>query len=516
MNRRHAETVGQLLDAVPAPLVVPGAREEVREAHLRAGRRFVVLDDDPTGSQCVHDVEIVSATGDPLAAALHEPGSTAFVLTNTRSMQPEDAVASTVRSARDAHALSRALGAPVDVVSRGDSTLRGHVVAEMRALAQSRRRESGAGYDAMLLVPAYLEAGRFTVGDVHWAMVGEEPIPVGESEFSEDATFGYSASNLKDYLVEKTGARLGRDDILSISLTDIRAGGPEAVAAVLRSAHDGRWVVVNAMDYADLDVVALAVARLGAAGRSFLYRCGPSFVQALAGVAPRGVLTSADLSGAGLGRPDERQHGLVAVGSHVGLTTRQVAALQRRGAVRSIELDVTALLDPARSARHVDETADAVRSSLVDSDVLLYTSRNLRRAADPTGSLAISRGVSVDLAGVVRRSLAARPAWVVAKGGITSHDVAVRGLSMSRGRVLGQLLPGLISVVSPVDAAPEAVGMPYVVFAGNVGTEQTLADIVGVLSGRLPIASSPSAAPARAVDRRSPGIRDFIAGGDTV
>lgn len=121
----------------------------------------------------------------------------------------------------------------------------------------------------------------------------------------------------------------------------------------------------------------------------------------------------------------------------------------------------------------------------------------------------------VDLTGVVRRSLAARPAWVVAKGGITSHDVAVRGLSMSRGRVLGQLLPGLISVVSPVDAAPEAVGMPYVVFAGNVGTEQTLADIVGVLSGQLPTASSPSAA-ARAVDRRSPGIPDFIAGGDTV
>jgi uncharacterized protein YgbK (DUF1537 family) len=125
------------------------------------------------------------------------------------------------------------------------------------------------------------------------------------------------------------------------------------------------------------------------------------------------VLTSADLSDVGRGRRDERQHGLVVVGSHVGLTSRQVTALQHRGAVTPIELDVSALRDPARSAGHLDQTVNAVRSTLVDSDVLLYTSQTLRRPPDPAESLAISRGVSVDLAGVVRSSLAARPAWVV-------------------------------------------------------------------------------------------------------
>ena len=47
----------------------------------------------------------------------------------------------------------------------------------------------------------------------------------------------------------------------------------------------------------------------------------------------------------------------------------------------------------------------------------------------------------------------------------------------------GQLFPGLISVFHPIDAAPGAVGMPYVVFAGNVGDDGTLAQVVAILNG---------------------------------
>jgi uncharacterized protein YgbK (DUF1537 family) len=80
--------------------------------------------------------------------------------------------------------------------------------------------------------------------------------------------------------------------------------------------------------------------------------------------------------------------------------------------------------------------------------------------------------------------VAAEPAWVVAKGGITSHDVAVRGLGIRRATVLGQLLPGLVSVLQPVEALPQVVGTPYVVFAGNVGDETTLAYVIDLFRGR--------------------------------
>ena len=97
-------------------------------------------------------------------------------------------------------------------------------------------------------------------------------------------------------------------------------------------------------------------------------------------------------------------------------------------------------------------------------------------------SLAVARRVSAALSGTVRAALAAQPAWVIAKGGITSHDVALSGLGIRRAAVAGQLFPGLISVFHPIDAAPEAVGMPYVVFAGNVGDDGTLAQVVAILN----------------------------------
>lgn len=427
----------------------------------------------------MHDVEVVVDTTHALAESLREPGSATFVLTNTRSLSQTDAVAVTTAAADDIHALAARMDASLCVVSRGDSTLRGHVVPELEALEAAQRRASGRGYDAVLLVPAYFEAGRFTAGDLHWAVVSGVAVPVGQTEFSRDATFGYRSSDLRDFVQERTGGRVRLEDVLSIGLHDIREGGPARVAEILAGAPPGSYVVVNATEYADLDVVALAAAGLMGRGRVFGVRCGPSFVQAFAGVPPRGVLTSSEISA---GR--KAGYGLVVVGSHVALTSSQVATALSRGGLRCVEMDVTRLVDPEHGRRHRREYVAAAARALQTSDVLLVTSRTLRRADDPEVSLAISRGVSAAVSDIVRSLLTARPAWVIAKGGITSHDVAVQGLGLTRGVVLGQLLAGMVSVVRPLDAAAEAVGMPYVVFAGNVGGDETLGDIVEVMAGR--------------------------------
>jgi uncharacterized protein YgbK (DUF1537 family) len=92
--------------------------------------------------------------------------------------------------------------------------------------------------------------------------------------------------------------------------------------------------------------------------------------------------------------------------------------------------------------------------------------------------------VSTAVTEVVRTALMAKPTWVIAKGGITSHDVAVRGLGIRRAKVLGQLLPRLVSVFRPIDATPEVVGTPYVVFAGNVGDETTLGSVIDLVRAR--------------------------------
>jgi uncharacterized protein YgbK (DUF1537 family) len=477
----HSPSAEEVLADAPPVRHEPGARERIRAANAAAGRRIAVLDDDPTGSQTVHDVSVVTVfEADEYAAGLAAPGSTCFILTNTRSLSEDTAVEMNTSVSTSLFALGQRFGGPMEVISRGDSTLRGHIIAEIQAIDASRRRVTGAGFDGVLLIPSYFEAGRFTAGDIHWANVSAKLTPAGETEFAQDATFGYKSSNLRDFIAEKSGGTITADEVHSITLDDIRLGGPNRVAEILDGVTGGAFVVVNATDYADLEIVVLGLLEVEEHGRSFGYRSGPSFVRALAGLEPQEPLGAQQIWPSG----NPGGHGLVVVGSHVGLTSRQVVKAQERSGMAETELHVPTLIDPERRDAHVAEIGRQVIEALATSNVLLFTSRTLMRGGDADDSLAISRNVSTAVIEVVKAALAAHPAWVVAKGGITSHDVAVRGLGIRRAEVIGQLFPGMVSVFRPIEAAPEAVGTPYVVFAGNVGDDDTLADVVDLFAGR--------------------------------
>ena len=462
-----------------SPPSISDGRRRIRDQRAVQRRRTAVLDDDPTGSQSVHDVSVVTSIEDPdWAAGLSSDGSTCFFLTNTRSLDEADAVALNEKAVAELFELERTLGTPIDIVSRSDSTMRGHVIAEVRAIDTVRRQVTGRGYDGVLLVPSFLEAGRFTYGDIHWAVVGSDTLPIGQTEFAKDATFGYSSSDLKDLIAEKSEGSIAAADVLSIGLDDIRMGGPERVAEILASAHDAQFVVVNATEYSDLDTAVLGLQQAQESGKSFIYRTGPSFVQALIGGDPWSPLRSSDIWTEGA-RPG---HGLIVVGSHVAQTGAQLDVVRERFAMQEIELNVAEVVHDGSRGDHIAQIAERTRDALSRSDVVLYTSRDLVRGADSERSLDIARTVSRALTDVVRAALPADPAWVVAKGGITSHDVATRGLGIRRATVLGQLLPGMVSVLRPEVATEDVLDLRYVVFAGNVGDASALADVVQLLS----------------------------------
>jgi uncharacterized protein YgbK (DUF1537 family) len=478
LPRDRLPTASQVFAGLPP--AIPGddrLRQSIRAMRAADGLLLGVLDDDPTGSQAVHGVQVVTVLEEAAYQAAFGAAPVCFVLTNTRSLAEPAAAERATLAARGLTAVAARRGARLQLLSRSDSTLRGHVMAEVAALQAVRRQAIGVGFDGVLLVPAFLEAGRLTAADIHWARIGPDLVPVGQTEFARDPAFGYAASDLKDFISHKSGGAIGPGDVASIGLGDIRLGGPSRVRDLLASVRDGRWVVINATEYSDLETVACGVLLAERAGQSFLFRTGPSFVRALAGLAPRAPLRGQQIRPRTAGG-----HGLVVVGSHVGQTSRQVAALRALGATTDIELDVSSVL--AGPDQLVADTARRVAAALGRSDVLLYTSRTLIRGRDATDSLAIARTVSAALSRTVRQALAAEPAWVIAKGGITSHDVAVHGLGIRRAEVAGQLFPGMISVFRPIDAAPQAIGMPYIVFAGNVGGDQALAQVVAILNGR--------------------------------
>lgn len=455
------------------------ARQSIRNYREETGCRTAVLDDDPTGSQSVHDVSVVTVIdAGEFDAALSSPGSTCFILTNTRSLEEKDAVQLNHEAATRLFDLECRLGARVEIVSRGDSTLRGHVIAEVLALDRARREVLGRGYDGVLLVPSYFEAGRFTADDVHWAMVDGQAVKVGDTEFAKDATFGYGASNLRDFVEEKSAGSITAGQVLSVSLDDIRSGGPRRIAEILSTASELQFIVINATDFADLETVVLGLHHAESAGKLFLHRSGPSFVRALAGIEPQDTLGLDDLWPNDI-RPG---HGLVVVGSHVGLSARQLALAQRLPGVTNIEMSAARLTGCSRG-EHVAATIARVIDELPRADVVLFTSRDLLTGTDAADSLRIARVVSSAVVDVVRGAVAAHPAWVIAKGGITAHDVAVRGLRIRRARVLGQIFPGMVSVLTPVVAPDAVIGMPFVVFAGNVGDENSLAEAITLFRG---------------------------------
>jgi uncharacterized protein YgbK (DUF1537 family) len=392
-------------------------------------------------------------------------------------MSKEDAYSINLRLGRTAANLQRRVGGRVQLVSRSDSTLRGHLRAEITALVDARVAAGGPAYDGVLLIPSYLEAGRFTAGDIQWATVDGRVLPVGDTEFAADRTFGFVHSELPRFIEEKYDGAVRAADVATLTLEDIRVGGPQRVANVLTNLppRGATYVAVNTVDYSDLDVVTLGLHIAEAAGRSFLCRTGPSFVQALAGVDPIEPLR--------LAAGDTHRsvgHGLVVVGSHVGLTTRQVGRLLAANDVKPVIVDA-ARLSSDQAHDEIASVAERADRLLDATSVVLMTGRDLVAGTDGNASLDIARQVSAGLVEIVERLAGRRLPWMVTKGGITSHDILANALRVRRAKVIGQLFPGFVSVFRPEDARPEAIGMPCVIFAGNVGDEQSLRAAVEIV-----------------------------------
>jgi uncharacterized protein YgbK (DUF1537 family) len=439
---------------------------EIRAAVGASGRTLVVLDDDPTGTQTVHNVPVLTTwDADTLTTEMAKGGAVFYILTNSRSLPLAGARALNAEIGRNLLAASQRTGRDFAVVSRSDSTLRGHFPGEVEALADAL----GQDLDGWLLAPFFLEGGRYTIGDVHWVAEGDQLVPAGQTPYARDAAFGYTHSNLREWVAEKSAGRMAADSVTSVSLDDIRNGGPQQVTERLLAVTGGQICAVNAASYRDMEVFVRGLLEAEAAGKRFLYRTAASFVQVRAGIAPRPLLGAAELDlAAGSG-------GLFVVGSYVPKTTAQLNQLLARPDLVALSVEVSMLLDERRNET-LRQTIDAANRALArGATTLIYTSRHYVGAAGGESDLSIGRQVSDGLIEIVR-GIEVRPRYLVAKGGITSSDVATLGLNVKRAMVAGQILPGV--PVWRTGAESRYPGLSYIVFPGNVGGDDALLQVV--------------------------------------
>jgi len=157
-------------------------------------------------------------------------------------------------------------------------------------------------------------------------------------------------------------------------------------------------------------------------------------------------------------------------------TTAQLKILTERSgsSLTTIELEVEKLLKGDDVVAAALKTAEAEISK--GQDVLIMTSRKLVTGADERASLDIGSTVARALVDFLQR-LTTRPRYIIAKGGITSADMAKKGLNIEKALIVGQALPGV-----PLWRSDEETsrwrGLPYVVFPGNVGGEDALFELV--------------------------------------
>ncbi|HEY3363535.1 MAG TPA: four-carbon acid sugar kinase family protein [Symbiobacteriaceae bacterium] len=440
----------------------------IREAG--AGAQLVVLDDDPTGNQTMHDIPVLTHWDvSTLAGALSRAWPAVYVLTNSRSLPAGEAVSVNREVMTNLAEASSLTGRALRLLSRSDSTLRGHYPLETDAVAGALAA-AGRPVHGLLLVPAFMEGGRFTLGGTHFVREGDKLTPAAATEFARDKAFGFTRSYLPEWVEEKTGGKIAAADVAVITLAEIRQGGPEAVMRKLISLPKGAVAALDALSYRDMEVGALALLKAEAAGFRFLSRTGAAFVRALAGLGARPLLAPAEIAGKNV-----TAGGLCVVGSYVRKSSEQLARLLEVPGVEAVELNVARVLAPESGRAEAGRAADAVRTALAAGrDVVLYSSRELLHGATPEESLAIGRRVSDTLTDIVAH-LGVRPRFLIAKGGITAHDLANRGLNVRVAMVRGQVLPGV-----PVwELGPEALypGLSYVVFPGNVGGPDDLAGL---------------------------------------
>ncbi|KAL4780080.1 NADP-dependent oxidoreductase domain-containing protein [Aspergillus varians] len=456
------------------PPAIPNTDLEAQVASNNDLPVLVVLDDDPTGTQTCHGINVLTVWDeDILTQEFLQCNRGFFILTNSRALPTPEArelikeICTAVK-----HAAAKAQQ-PFEIVLRGDSTLRGHFPDEPEVA-----EEVIGAVDGWILAPFFRQGGRLTIDDIHYVADPKgNLVPAAQTPFAKDATFGYASSNLRKYVVEKSHGSIAEDRVHSISLEDIRTGGYEAVAKKLLTFDKGSVIIVNAVLDTDMEVFVLGLILAKSQGRTYLYRTGAAFVSTRLGIAQIPPLTPQSL---GLSTRRSLPGGLILAGSYVPKTTSQLQSLiDGRGSdLQTIVLRVEDLLKSPEAADQaaLDAADKAAQLILNGQDVLVMTSRNLITGNDGISSLKIGSTVAAVLVLFIRL-LVPRPRYIIAKGGITSSDAACKGLRMRRAQILGQAASG-VPLWRCDEPTSKFSGIPYVVFPGNVGEANTLRDLV--------------------------------------
>lgn len=419
-------------------------------------RPIVVLDDDPTGTQTVHAVPVITEWSvEAIEKEIRQQTPLFYILTNSRALVATEADLLGLEIGRNLAQANQNYW----IVSRSDSTLRGHFPNEIEALA------NGLGWESnylTILIPAFFEGNRLTKDDIHYLVEDQLWIPVAETPYAQDKTFGYRSSNLKEWVEEKTKGNIKATEVGSISVESLENEAESEIVSQIEKAD--KVLIVNALNQSHLNRFAQIVKQ---SARNIIFRTGASFVNSLGEISKKPLLQKSDLA-----NRNNQNGGFIIVGSHVPKSTAQLNELLKTG-ITPLEFEVEQFLQECD--KYITDFSSKINTQLAENkDIVVFTTRNLKVGLNEDESLKISTRISEGLIKLVQQ-LRIQPRFFIAKGGITSSDLATKGLGVKRAIVLGQIAAGV--PVWQLGSEAKFPNMTYIVFPGNVGKDETLRNI---------------------------------------
>ncbi|MCC0635087.1 MULTISPECIES: four-carbon acid sugar kinase family protein [unclassified Clostridioides] len=443
-------------------------------------RKIIVLDDDPTGVQTVHDVSVYTDWDkNSIEQGFDEENSMFFILTNSRGFTVSQTTEVHKKISKNIVDISQKVNKDFIIISRSDSTMRGHYPLETNLLKNEVEKLSGKIFDGEIIMPFFKEGGRFTIDNVHYVKEGEMLVPAGMTEFAKDKSFGYKSSDIGEWCEEKTNGEYKSSDMIYISLEELRSLNIDRITEKLKMAKNFNKIIVNAIDYVDVKVFTIAFIRAVNSGKEFIFRSAAAITKILGGVSDKELLTKEELVS-----KDNTNGGIILVGSHVNKTTQQLEELKNcKHPIEFIEFNQHLVLREDGLKNEVKRVIQVVEEKITNGKTVAVYTRRERFDLDTNDKdkqLMVSVEISDAVTSIVGM-LNVRPNFIIAKGGITSSDVGTKALKVKKATVMGQIKPGIPVWMTGEES--KFPNMPYIIFPGNVGEVSTLREAVEVLMG---------------------------------
>ena len=434
--------------------------------------KIIVIDDDPTGSQSVHDcLLLLNWNYETLLKGLLSNSSLLFVLANTRSLSEKEVKKRLEEICNTLYKVSieNNIKDTLLLVSRGDSTLRGHNFLEPDLINKYL-----GPFDATFHIPAFLEGNRTTLNGKHFV----NGIPAHKTTFAKDIIFGYETNDLKRLLYKKSRSKIKLKNIENLNCIEEQSSNE--LKKYMENLKNNTHVIVDIDKYSQLEKFSEIIREL-IKNKKFLFRTAASFLKAISNTKNSKKSNFYYSQLRARNKLNQFLPGLIIIGSYTDVSTKQFNKLLDFDCFHAIEIDVAKFYKihvskdkETQFLKLKNLILENIKKTLENSYIpVIYTSRKEKILENNLDQMDFYNALSFFVAELVA-DLKYEIGYIISKGGITSNTILNSSFNVDYVYLEGQICRG-ISLVK-VKLINNNY-LPVITFPGNLGDDDSLKDV---------------------------------------